>query len=119
MKIKTGLLAIFLFIGLLGVPNCIFAQPFEDSVSFTIINGNSDSNLFLNGLTPLLKGSSGGGGKSSGSSASKSVKKADGSDDNSNDDGSGGWGWLTLLIIGIVVLGIIGVLVWYFVLRNR
>jgi hypothetical protein len=116
MKLKTGILTIFLFIGLLGVPNCIFAQQYEDSSSDAIIQGDLQSTMLLNGLTPLVKGSSG-GGKSSSSSASKAAKKVDGDDDDTADD-SGGWSWITVIIILIVLFGIIGVLVWYFVLRK-
>ena len=116
MKLKTGILAIFLFIGLLGVPNCIFAQQYEDSASDAVIQSNLQSTILLNGLTPLVKGSSG-GGKSSSSSASKAAKKVDGDDDDTADD-SGGWSWMTVIIILIVLFGIIGVLVWYFVLRK-
>jgi hypothetical protein len=116
MKLKTCILTIFLFIGLLGVPNCIFAQQYEDSSSDTVIQSNLQSTMLLNGLTPLVKGSSG-GGKSSSSSASKAAKKVDGDDDDTADD-SGGWSWITVIIILIVLFGIIGVLVWYFVLRK-
>ncbi len=115
MRLKTGILAIFLFIGLLGVPNCIFAQQYEDSASDAVIQSNLQSTMLLNSLSPLVKGSSG-GGKSSSSSASKSAKKVDGDDDTADD--SGGWSWMTIIIILIVLFGIIGVLVWYFVLRK-
>lgn len=119
MKIKTGILVLFLFIGLLGAPNCIFAQQYEDSTSDTSMQINPDSKMLLNGLTPLVKGGSG-GGKSSGSSssASKAVKKIDGDDDSVDGGDAAGLGWWTILIIVIVILGIIGVLVWYFVLRK-
>lgn len=114
MRLKTGILAIFLFIGLLGVPNCIFAQQYEDSTSDAVIRSNLQSTMLLNSLTPLVKGSSKGG--SSSSSASKVSKKIGGDDDDAGD--GGGWDWMTILIILIVLFGIIGVLVWYFVLRK-
>jgi hypothetical protein len=117
MKLKTGILVIFLVIGLLGVPNCIFAQQYENSASNAVIKDDLQSTMLLNGLTPLVKGSSGGGKSSSSSSASKAVKKADGDDDDATDNG--GWDWMTVIIILIVLFGIIGVLVWYFVLRKR
>ena len=117
MKLKTGILAIFLFIGLLGVPNCIFAQQYEDSGLDTIVQSSLQSTMLLNSLTPLVKGSSGGGKSSSSSSSSKKVKSGDDVDDNSTDDGSG-WSWMTIIIILVVLFGIIGVLVWYFVLRT-
>ena len=114
MKLKTGILAIFLFIGLLGVPNCIFAQEYQGSASDAVIKSNSESTLLLNGLTPLVKGSS----KSSSSSSKKiHTDDADDSGDTSTGDDSG-WSWMTILIILIVLFGIIGVLVWYFVLRK-
>lgn len=120
MKLKTGILALFLVIGLLGVPNCIFAQEYEDSSSSEVMQINQHT-ILLNGLTPLVKGSSG-GGKSSSSSASKAVKKAgdgDDSDDNSTDDSNSGWSWMSVIIILIVLFGLIGILVWYFILRKR
>lgn len=121
MKLKTGILALFLVIGLLGVPNCIFAQEYKDSSSNTFIQSNIQSEMLLNSLNPLVKGSSG-GGKSSSSSASKAVKKAgdgDDSDDNSTDDSNSGWSWMSVIIILVVLFGLIGVLVWYFILRKR
>jgi hypothetical protein len=118
MKLKTGIIAIFLFIGLLGVPNCIFAQQYEDSAHADVIQSNLQSTMLLNSLTPLVKGSSGGSkGSSSSSSSSKKVKDGDDVDDNSTDDSNSGWSWMTIIIILIVIFGIIGVLVWYFVLR--
>jgi hypothetical protein len=118
MKLKTGILAIFLVIGLLGVPNCIFAQQYEDSTSDAVITSNLPSTMHLNSLTPLVKSSSKGG---SSSSASKAVKKIGGDDDDSGDggdSGDSGWDWTTIIIILVVLFGIIGVLVWYFVLRK-
>lgn len=119
MKLKTGILALFLVIGLFGVPNCIFAQEYKDSSSNTFIQSKIQSEMLLNSLNPLVKGSSG-GGKSSSSSASKAVKKAgDDSDDNSTDDSNSGWSWMSVIIILVVLFGLIGVLVWYFILRKR
>ena len=117
MKLKTGILAIFLFIGLFGVPNCIFAQQYEDSTSDGVIQSNLQSTLLLNGLTPLVKGSSGGSKSSSSSSKIHTDDVSDAVGDSSTDDGSNGWSWMTIIIILIIIFGIIGVLVWYFVLR--
>lgn len=120
MTLKTGILVIFLVFGLLGAPNCIFAQQYKDSAS-TVIQSNLPSEMQLNSLTPLVKGSSGGGKSSSSSSSksvSKAVKKADGDDDDDTTDDGSGFSWITVIIILVVLFGIIGVLVWYFVLRK-
>ncbi len=122
MKFKTGIIALFLFVGLLIVPNCTFAQECESSASESFLQANLSSLMHFNSLTPVLKGGGGGskgGSSSSKSSSSKKVKSDDDSNDNSTDDNNSGIGWLAILIIIIVVLGIIGFLVWYLVLRHR
>lgn len=115
MKLKTGILVIFLVFGLLGVPNCIFAQDYDYS-SNAVLESSIPILTQTNGLNVQVKGSSGGkGGFSSSKSVSKTVKKLDGDDDDtSSDDGSG---WIIAIII-LVILGIIGILVWYFFLRK-
>jgi len=103
MKLKTEILAIFLVVGLLGIPNCIFAQQYEDSTSDAVIQSNLQSTMLLNSLTPLVR--RGGGGRG----ARKAVRNLDGVDDYIIHDDH-----ITL----IVLFGIICVLVWYFVLRK-
>jgi len=118
MKFKTGILVSFLFIGLLTAPNCIFAQQYQDSAPNTVIKSDLQSTTLLNSLIPLVKG--GGGGSKGGSSSSSSkihTDDADNSGDNSTGDDSG-WNWMTIIIILVLILGIIGVLVWYFFLRK-
>ncbi|WP_414470072.1 hypothetical protein [Methanobacterium sp. ACI-7] len=118
MKFKTGILTIILVFGLLGVPNCIFAQ--ESISSDAVLQSNIVPTMQLNSLNPEMKGGGGRGGSSSSSksSASKAVKKLDGDDDDTSDDGSGGGSWLTVIIILVVLFGIIGFLVWFFLLRK-
>lgn len=113
MKLKTGVLVIFLVFGLLGVPNCIFAQNYDDP-SNAVLESSIPILTQTNGLNVQVKGGSKGGFSSS-KSVSKTVKKLDGDDDDtSSDDGSG---WIIAIII-LVILGIIGILVWYFFLRK-
>ncbi|MGB9936402.1 MAG: hypothetical protein ACPK7O_01650 [Methanobacterium sp.] len=119
MKLKTGFLVIFLVIGLLGVPNCIFAQ--DSQVSSTVLQNNLPATMQLNILNPELKGGGGRGGGSSSSKSSgikKAVKKADGDDDDSTDDDGSGFSWITVIIILVVLFGLIGFLVWFFILRK-
>lgn len=114
MKIKTGIIAIILVLGLLGVPNCIFAQSFEDSSANTVLESSIPVIAQTNGLTPAVKGSS--GGKSSSSSASKTVKKlSDGDDDDADASGDGSSWWIAIIII-VIIIGIIAV--WFFFLRK-
>lgn len=54
MKLKTGIIMIFLIIGLLGIPNCISAQEYQVSSSGAILESNSAS-IHLNALTPAAK----------------------------------------------------------------
>ncbi len=117
MKLKTGVLVIFLVFGLLGVPNCIFAQDYDYS-SNAVLKSSIPTMTQTNGLNLAVKGGGGKGGFSSAkSSASKTVKKLDGDDDGDADGDDGGSGWIIAIII-IVILGIIGILVWYFFLRK-
>ena len=116
MKLKTGVLLIFLIIGLFGVPNCTFAQQYQDSASNTVIKSDLQSTSLLNSLTPLVKGSSGGSKGSSSSSSKIHTDDADISGGSTGDDS--GWNWMTIIIILVIIFGIIGVLVWYFVLRK-
>ena len=110
MKLKTGILVIFLVIGLLGVPNCIFAQDNSFS-SNAIFNSGLPIMSHINGLNPEVRG--GGGSKVGFTSVSKSAKKADIGDAAS---AVGDFWWIILVIIVIIV--IIAILVWYFYLRK-
>ena len=116
MKFKTGILVSFLFIGLLTAPNCIFAQQHEDSSSNAVLQSSLESNMVLNSLTPLVKGGGGSKGGSSSSSSKIHTDDADISGGSTGDDS--GWNWMTIIIVLVIILGIIGVLVWYFVLRK-
>jgi len=100
MNLKTEILAIFLVVGLLGIPNCIFAQQYEDSTSDAVIQSNLQSTMLLNSLTPLVR--RGGGGRS----AHRAVRKFD--DDYTN-------GYVILIVVGIIIC----VLVWEFVQRRK
>jgi len=110
MKLKTGIFIIFLVIGLLGAPNCIFAQQYQDSASNTVIKSDLQSTTVLNSLTPLVKGSSG--------SSGKKIHTGDIDDSGGSTGDDSGWNWMTIIIILVIIFGIIGVLVWYFFLRK-
>jgi len=111
MKLKTGILVIFLVFGLLGVPNCIFAQG-NDYSSNAVLESSAPIMAHTNGLNPEVKG---GGGKGGSSSISKSIKKADVDDAAASGDDGSSW-WIILVIIVIII--IIAILVWYFFLRK-
>lgn len=114
MKIKTGIIAILLVLGLLGAPSCTFAQSYEGSSTNAVLESSIPVMTQTNGLTPAVKGSS--GGKSSSGSASKTVKKlGDGDDDDVSGDGEGGSWWIAIIII-VIIIGIIAV--WFFFLRK-
>ncbi|MEN4005858.1 MAG: hypothetical protein PQ964_00615 [Methanobacteriaceae archaeon] len=100
MELKTIFTMIFLVIGLLGVPNCIFAQQCQDSPSDTILQSNLPALVDSNGLIPQLRrgGRGGGGLRSTGEFADELV-----------DEGL--W-WIVILIIIIIIA------VWYFFLRK-
>lgn len=86
--------------------------------------GTSESQISTStaaSITPLMKVSSGSRSSSS-SSSSKTKVKTDGDDDDvtttgNETDSSGGFPWWIFLIIGIVILAIIGIVVWYLFLR--
>lgn len=71
-------------------------------------------------VAPLMKGSSG-GSKSSSSSSSK-TKTHDGddatADNNSTDDDSSGFPWWIIAVILVIILGLAGLLIWYFIIRK-
>ena len=117
MKLKTGVLVIFLVFGLLGVPNCIFAQDYDYS-SNAVLESSVPTITQATGLNFEVKGGSK-GGFSSAKSASKTIKKiSDGDDDDTGgDSGDGGSGWVTAIII-IVIIAIIAIAAWYFFLRK-
>lgn len=121
MKISTAIITIFLVFGLLGVPSGVFAQ--ESSSTGSEIALQYSNSIVLDNMIPLLKGGSRGGSSSSKSSSSKKFKvdgdddDSDDSDDSTDDDSSGGFGWTTAIII-LIVLGLIGVLAWFFFLRK-
>lgn len=103
-----GISTIFVVIGLLLAPGCIFA---EDSYAFA---GESKSTFQSQDLNPLEKGggSRGGGFSSSKSSSSKKLK-TDGDDDNDTDDDDGsGFPWWAIFLIIIIVLLVIGFVVY-------
>ena len=117
MKILTAIIAIFLILGLFGVPNGVFAQDTSSTGSSSTLQ-HSNSGV-LDNMVPLLKGGGRGGGFSSSKSSSKKIHSGDDdTDDNSTDDGSSGFSWITVIIILVVLFGIIGFLVWFFVLRK-
>lgn len=118
MKFFKVSLLFALVLGFLTAPSCAFA--YENSYSEVAVSSYSAHvDGTLNGLNPMVKGSSG-GGKSSGSSSSSSSKKvktdSDDDDDNSTDDGSGSNSWIWIIIILVIIAGIFGV--WYFFLRK-
>ncbi|MBI5679521.1 MAG: hypothetical protein HZC47_01285 [Methanobacterium sp.] len=114
MNLKTGILIISLVIGLLGVPNCIFAQEYQDTSSNTVLQSSSPAVMQLNILNPEIKGGGRGG---HGSSSSSSKKAKTDSDDNSTDNSPGFIGTIVNIII-ISVFGIICVLVWFFGIKK-
>lgn len=113
MKLKTGIIMIFLVIGLLGVPNCISAQEYQVSPSDAVLE-SSLATMHLNALTPAVKGGRGGGSKSF-SSAKKTVKKLSDGDDDEDVSGDGGSWWIAIIII-VIIIAIIAV--WYLFLRK-
>ncbi len=118
MKIITTIITIFLIFGLLGIPNGAFAQDTSSTGSGSTLQ--CSNSIVLDNMVPLLKGGGGGRGGSSSSSKSSSSKKIkDGDDDdNSTDDDSSGFSWITVIIILVVLFGLIGFLVWFFLLRK-
>jgi hypothetical protein len=113
MKLKTGVLVILLVIGLLGVPNCIFAQDYDYS-SNAVLESSIPTVTQTDGLNVQVKGSSGGKSFSSSKSVSKTVKKLDGDDDDASGDDGGSW-WIAIIIIIIILVMIAA---WYFFLRK-
>ncbi|MGF7117276.1 hypothetical protein [Methanobacterium oryzae] len=114
MKLKTGVFLIFLVIGLLGVPNCIFAQDYDYS-SNAVLESSIPTMTQTNGLNVQVKGGGGKGGFSSSKSVSKTVKKLDSDDDDDSDSDDGGSWWIAIIIIIIILVMIAA---WYFFLRK-
>lgn len=131
MRLKIGIFAIFLAIGLLGVPNCTFAQENSVSTSESVIYNNLPVIMDSCSLNPEVKGGGGGGGGGKGggssssskssSSSTKKTKSGDGDDDNDNStsSSSGGMSWITIaLLIIFIPLGII-LLLWFILKRRK
>jgi ABC-type transport system involved in multi-copper enzyme maturation permease subunit len=85
--------------------------------------GQSESQISTSSmasLTPLMKSSSS-GSKSSSSSSSK-TKTHDGddvtADNNSTSDDSSGFPWWIIAVILVIILGLAGLLIWYFIIRK-
>jgi ABC-type transport system involved in multi-copper enzyme maturation permease subunit len=114
MGLLKGILFIFLVLGFLMGPSCVFAYESSGTGSGSFSGYSKYFSSFENNLNPLVKGSSG-GGKSS-SSSSKKIKTDSDDDGNSTDDDSGS-SWLWIVLIIVIILIIVGV--WFFFLRNR
>jgi cobalamin biosynthesis Mg chelatase CobN len=67
-------------------------------------------------ITPLMKSSS------SKSSSSSKTKTHDGddvtADNNSTSDDSSGFPWWIIAVILVIILGLAGLLIWYFIIRK-
>ena len=97
--------------GLYTIPVVINQHPNN------VFKSDLQSTTLFNSLTPLVKG--GGGGSKGGSSSSSSKIHTDDADISGGSTGDdSGWNWMTIIIILVIILGIIGVLVWYFFLRK-
>jgi hypothetical protein len=119
MKLKTGILVLILFIGLIVFPNSVFAQDNTVSAPENVLYSNLPTIMDSCSLSPQLKGGGGGGGggkggsssSSSKSSSSSSKKVKDGDDDtdgNSTNSSSSGMSWITLVLLIIFIpLGIV------------
>jgi hypothetical protein len=106
MKMIHGISTIFLIIGFLLAPGCVFAAVNDYS---------TDSGLSFQPekINPLEKGGGGKGGSSSGSSSAKKVDFDDeGGDATGGDDG--GWGWIIFLMIIIVLLAVAFIVYWVY-----
>lgn len=114
MRFSSGILSLFLILGFLLVPNCVFAQETESRSSDYITESSIPAMIADNHLNPAIKGGGGGsrGGSSSGSSSSsyKKIKLDDGDDDAATGDGDSWWVWIIVAIIAIII--IIAIL-WY------
>lgn len=113
MKVFRVSLLFVLVLGFLVAPSCAFA--YDNSYSAAAVSSYSTHvDGTLNGLNPMVKGSSG-GGKSS-SSSSKKVKTDSDDDGNSTSDDSGSNFWIWIIVIIVIIAAIFGV--WYFFLRK-
>jgi len=115
MGLSSGILSLFLILGLLLVPNCVFAEETESGSSDYTTESGIPAIIADNDLNPAIKGGGGGsrGGSSSysGSSSSSSKKvKVDDVDDIADGEGDSWWIWIIIAIIAIII--IIAVL-WY------
>ena len=117
MKRIRWIIAIFLILGVLGVPGSVFAQ--ETSSAGSDVTVQHDTSTFLSySITPLLKG--GGGFKGifkHSDDAADSLSSGNNSSGNSTSSSSGS-GWITGIIVLIIIIAIIGAAVWYLFLRK-
>ncbi|MBP2046075.1 hypothetical protein [Methanobacterium aggregans] len=113
MKFKSSILSLLIVFSVLMIPSCVSAHeiPFVTSES---ISGSLNSEITLQYISPMVKGSSG----SHRSSSSKSYKSHmdDNEDTGSTDDSEGSTYFWIFVIIAIIVLVFA---IWFFFLRKR
>ncbi|KAF5057624.1 hypothetical protein DSECCO2_354870 [anaerobic digester metagenome] len=113
MKFKSSILSLLIVFSVLMIPSCVSAHeiPFVTSES---ISGSLNSEITLQYISPMVKGSSG----SHRSSSSKSYKSHmdDDEDTGSTDDSEGSTYFWIFVIIAIIVLVFA---IWFFFLRKR
>ncbi|SCG84655.1 Region of a membrane-bound protein predicted to be embedded in the membrane [Methanobacterium congolense] len=111
MKFKSIVLLLMMIFSVLMIPSCVSAHEIP-VVTSESISGSLNSEVTLQYITPLVKGSSG-----SRSSSSSKSHKYHGDDDNDTDTDSGNssvYLWIFIIIIVIVLV----FAVWFFFLRK-
>lgn len=111
MKFKGILLLLLMIFSVLMIPSCVSAHE-TPSVTSESISGSLNSEVTLQYITPMVKGSSG-----SRSSSSSKSHKYHGDDDDDNDADSGDnsvYFWIFIIIIVLVLV----FAVWFFFLRK-
>lgn len=110
MKFKGIVWLMMIIFSVLMIPSCVSAHE-TPSVTSESISGSLNSEMTLQYITPMVKGSSG----SRGSSSSKSHKYHGDDDDTDTDSGdSSVYFWIFIIIIVIVLV----FAVWFFFLRK-
>jgi len=112
MKLKIILLSTLVFV----------LMSFSSVWAYDGSVGTSESQLSssnMASITPLMKGSSSSSGSKSSSSSKTKTHDGDdvSSDNNSTSDDSSSFPWWIIAIIVLIILGVVGFLVWYFVIR--
>lgn len=114
MKFKSSILSLLIVFSVLMIPSCVSAHeiPFVTSES---ISGSLNSEITLQYISPMVKGSSG-SHRSSSSKSYKSHMDEEDEDTGSTDDSEGNTYFWIFVIIAIIVLVFA---IWFFFLRKR